>query len=563
MKMKLYYMAWLFAALFAVGCEDLEDTYDEYAGDGMIRYLGKCSNVDVQPGWERLRVVWKNNLDATVKRVKITWQSEKESQPFVRFIERQDVGEGEDLMDTIYLENLQDAIYTVKVSNLSADSTESIVEERYGRPYTLEHEDLRTFTRGIVNFYVLGDKLAVVVDEDNENLKEMELHYWGTDQQSHVWNIKEHMTDSIYDINGDRCLMRNYMFLLPGEGENHGIDFNKPLVVKREGKLTGCIDEINFKDEDLDLQEKVWSPSFILWLTKTYGPNWESEINSIKEVKLDYDMSTFQDLLYFPKLEKVVLGNNRYMDQETIDEWDQEDLNLSVTDEYKGLMTLQFLKTIAEESGKEFTVERYNEHYFFGIADEEMWNTYAEVLEAAGKIESGLIKEMGNPNVNGMLASITPLDSKDWTVTCSDTTYNGDKDGGGAWLLDDDPTTYFEPGETLGATIYEVKFDMKKSQTLHGFKVVQPTGWWTGPEYLLQSLKIEVSEDGYNYVEATYEDGGSTIGASLGETTFIKVAGDVQGKSWRYIRLTMASRHIGNIGGQPKFSLQLGDFIPY
>ena len=104
---------------------------------------------------------------------------------------------------------------------------------------------------------------------------------------------------------------------------------------------------------------------------------------------------------------------------------------------------------------------------------------------------------------------------------------------------------------------------MKKSQTLHGFKVVQPTGWWTGPEYLLQSLKIEVSEDGYNYVEATYEDGGSTIGASLGETTFIKVAGDVQGKSWRYIRLTMASRHIGNIGGQPKFSLQLGDFIPY
>ena len=111
MKMKLYYMTWLFAALFAVGCEDLEDTYDEYAGDGMIRYLGKCSNVDVQPGWERLRVVWKNNLDATVKRVKITWQSEKESQPFVRFIERQDVGEGEDLMDTIYLENLDEGCF--------------------------------------------------------------------------------------------------------------------------------------------------------------------------------------------------------------------------------------------------------------------------------------------------------------------------------------------------------------------------------------------------------------------------------------------------------------------
>ena len=89
MERKLYYIAWLFAALFVIGCEDLEDTYDEYAGDGMIRYVGKCSNVEVQPGWERLRVSWKNNLDATIKRVKISWQSEEDSEPFVRYIDRQ------------------------------------------------------------------------------------------------------------------------------------------------------------------------------------------------------------------------------------------------------------------------------------------------------------------------------------------------------------------------------------------------------------------------------------------------------------------------------------------
>lgn len=45
MEEKLYYIAWFVAALFVIGCEDLEDTYDEYAGDGMIRYVGKCSNV--------------------------------------------------------------------------------------------------------------------------------------------------------------------------------------------------------------------------------------------------------------------------------------------------------------------------------------------------------------------------------------------------------------------------------------------------------------------------------------------------------------------------------------
>lgn len=39
---KLYYIIGLLTALFVVSCsESLEETYDEFAGDGMIRYLGK------------------------------------------------------------------------------------------------------------------------------------------------------------------------------------------------------------------------------------------------------------------------------------------------------------------------------------------------------------------------------------------------------------------------------------------------------------------------------------------------------------------------------------------
>lgn len=36
---KLYYIIGLLTALFVVSCsESLEETYDEFAGDGMIRY---------------------------------------------------------------------------------------------------------------------------------------------------------------------------------------------------------------------------------------------------------------------------------------------------------------------------------------------------------------------------------------------------------------------------------------------------------------------------------------------------------------------------------------------
>ena len=54
------------------------------------------------------------------------------------------------------------------------------MEEKYGRPYSESHEDLRSFTRGIINFYKLGDKLAVCLDESNENLKELILTYRDT-----------------------------------------------------------------------------------------------------------------------------------------------------------------------------------------------------------------------------------------------------------------------------------------------------------------------------------------------------------------------------------------------
>ena len=50
MKNKLYYIICLLATWVVVGCEDLEDTYDEFTGDGRIRYLGKCMNVEMHPG---------------------------------------------------------------------------------------------------------------------------------------------------------------------------------------------------------------------------------------------------------------------------------------------------------------------------------------------------------------------------------------------------------------------------------------------------------------------------------------------------------------------------------
>ena len=69
---KKIYFAWMLAVVFALaGCEDLEDTYSDYAGDGMVRYVGKCKDVTVTPGWERLHVEWKNSLDPGIESIKV------------------------------------------------------------------------------------------------------------------------------------------------------------------------------------------------------------------------------------------------------------------------------------------------------------------------------------------------------------------------------------------------------------------------------------------------------------------------------------------------------------
>ena len=562
---KLYYAISLFAVCLAVGCnESLEETYDEFSGDGMIRYLGKCSDVEVKPGWERLQVVWKHNIDAAIKKVKITWTSEKGSGEM--FAEPHDPNK-EDLMDTIYIENLADAMYTVRVSNVAADDRESLVEEKYGRPYSYDHEDLRSFSRGVTAYSRMGDKLAVVLDQDNENVKEMLLCFTDKTGKAHTWDMKSHTHDSlsykfynVYDIK----LGRDNLFLLPDE-DGVEIDFNQPITIQRKGKLLGCVDEIDFKDEELNLNERLWSTAFSQLLLGTYGSDWENKVNDIETLEMDYDMVSMQELMYFPNLKKVILGKNRYMNTQYVE------TNHSTTDEYVGLVMLQFLKSTRPD----FTVERYNKHYFYRRDD--MGTPLMEAYKQAGKLTDLTFVEKGSSN---LLAKPTfvPLDTTGWEVTCSDTVYNGYKDNGAAMLLfdglrhviiedwgyiyEDDVEVYFEPAETVGAGIVSVTFDMKKAQTVEGFKVAQPTRNQKGDtDYLLSSLKIEFSVDGLSWTDANYTDGSASIGNTPDEETYLLVPNEMR-IPVRYIRLTMSNRPIGTISSLTKYCLRLRKFIP-
>ena len=394
--------------------------------------------------------------------------------------------------------------------------------------------------------------MAVCLDESNENLKELILTYRDTRGNVQEWDIKDHMDDSLgmRSWTGIVPICRDYMFLLPEE-EGVGIDFSQALTIKRRGLLAGCIDEIKFTDEVLDLNERVWSTAFSQLMLKNYGTNWENEVDRIETLELDYNMPVFQDLMYFPNLKKVILGKNRYM------AGTYATSHASTTDEYVGLTTLQFLMDTREG----FTVERYNKHYF-GM-DNMFYMDYIAFYQMLGKLKRNFsLTEMGASNLDNA-PSVTPLNTEGWVVTCSDTVYNGYKAKGAAWLLDDDANTYFEPGQTLGASVIEVTFDMKSEQVVHGFKVMQYTRNDEGDQdYLLSSIKIEFSNDGYIWKLATNEDGAITIGNAPGEVTYINIPESKQ-EAVRYVRLSMGNQQVGTVSNSALCNLRLGSCMPY
>lgn len=124
-------------------------------------------------------------------------------------------------------------------------------------------------------------------------------------------------------------------------------------------------------------------------------------MTEVETLEMDFDMTSMQDLMYFPNLKKVVLGKNRYMDSQYVKS------NHSTTDEYVGLVMLQFLK----DTRPDFTVERYNEHYFY--QKDAVGTSFFDAYKKAGKLTDLAFEEKGNSNMLDKPV-YTPLDTLGW-----------------------------------------------------------------------------------------------------------------------------------------------------
>ena len=483
-------MLGIIALFSACQNESLEDTYKDYAGDGEIRYVGKCTDLLVSPGWERLIVEWKNSEDQIIKHVKVKWRLDEQQDSVL--LER---GTTEYSIETLNGQKLADESYEISVSGVDAEGNNSIPVTVFGRPYTYSHEEVRTFNRVISNAYVIRDRLILFFLDWQANMQNASLDY-----------TKEDGTIGTLELNEEICNQRYY--LLPDA--IHPDDLN--LILHRKGELPGCKDVIEFEPYEIST-EKMYDADFLQEMRRQFGFNEvipEDWANEQEVLYLDYSLSSLNSLLNFPKLKKVVLGSRRYMMSEAaINDVDYGQSN--ITEKESSDFVLQVLH---ELNG--LTVERYNKH-FQNITKTD----YIQDISRIGV----------DPKLDMEFLDLAGLEFTEYP----ESEFNSYL----IHLTDGDFKTAWDPVYLQNFTTYELTLDLTTEKTLNGLRFVQKE--WTregeivlAPDY----IKIKVSKNGVIWEDATYVED-NIVGKSNGEISYLFFRDEIKSSQWRYIQIQL------------------------
>ena len=272
----------LLACFCFAACEDLEDTYDDFVGDGPIDYLATCSEVTVSPGWERLVVTWKNHLDPFRSGVWVQCVSNTDTL-------QMEVAANDTICE---FRGLSDATYVVSVAPVSETGDTALVATGTGRPYTLAHESVMGYGRGIQKYMFVKNNLVMFMGTRPSGATQLILEY--TDPAGNPQELSL--------INNFSSANKNILL--------EDVDASSPVRLHRKGLLGDCVDTITFPVVDLDPELVNMDVDFQNRLLERYG----TIDYATETLELDYDLPTIEDILYFPNLTKLELGKNRYYD---------------------------------------------------------------------------------------------------------------------------------------------------------------------------------------------------------------------------------------------------------
>lgn len=485
-----YIILCLSTLVLCTSCQDIEDTYKDFLGNGEIRYLGKCNNLSVSPGWERLIVKWENSEDPIVDKIKLTWSTD-------------------DMKDSVLLDkgtteynipNLSDNTYKITICSLNKEGESSLENSLYARPYTINHEEVISFSRLISKHYFIGNRLILQFAGWQDGIEKAYVKYTlSTGKEDSILLSKSLVSRNIYMIRKE-------------------LDTTKPVTLYRTGKLEGCNDLIQFPVLEL-AHKKTYTSDFKEFLKTKYGVDNEildaegeikdSWANNVKTLEIDTDLGSFEDILNFPKLTKLVLGKHRYLTDAGIK--DAERGQLKVYDSELSDDVLYIMNELTN-----LTVDRYNKHYSDLYPDD-------------------YIKEMGKPEMPKY--NYLDLSKAKFSIEPQEESgYNSHLE----YLFDGNVNSCWSPLATTKQTEYTITIDLGKITTVKGLKFVQKafTEYDQDNDIAPQMIKVLVAGSDGAYTDATYQEE-NYIGTSTGETILLPFSST---KNIRYVHVILSSQ---------------------
>lgn len=473
------------ASLALASCGDsLEDSIRQYLDEGQNRYLGKVDQLTAKPGWKRIQLNWKNNVDPVIESIKVTWSRNDEEHSVL--LPRS--------CDSYSIDNLDDGNYKITLVSVGNDGSQSLETTTYARPFTELHESVQSMTRIVSNFYYVKNHLVLFFQGWDENVDEAHLEYTESNGNTGELALTSALASKQY-------------YLLPTE-----IDITKPVMLHRSGRIAGCEDKIDFAPVTLD-HDKLFSAEFKQMLKRTYG--FDQDIpdewaDNVEELSIDWTIANFEDLLNLPKLKKLVLGKHRYILPEMVN-----DKTNSQSKVYEAAVSDFVLSTLAEFNG--LTVERYNNHY-------------ADLKKASFIKEMGAttMPELSYISLNGVQIQSDPED-----VAGYDSHLN--------YLIDGNLQSSWEPYISSEARTYTLTIDLKEVKHLNGIKIVQSyfDEFNAGKRSMIPGLvRLKTSKNLVAWNLPTYVDD-LDIGMSTGETNIIPfISGGVDA---RYVQVSVTT----------------------
>lgn len=498
---KLLIILWALVAL--TGCESLEETYADYAGDGKIRYLGMCKDITLVPGWERLTVTWKNNIDPVIENIQVSW--------IVNGVRKDSLLPRD--ATSCDIRNLKDGNYEVIVNSMDKNGNKSITVNAYGRPYTLDHEIVQTFSRVVIKNFFIRDRLVLFFDKWNNNIQSAEMSYTLADGTLKTLALTETVVAQKY-------------YLLPDK-----IDPAKPVSVNRKGYIDKSTDLILFRPYVLE-HDCNFTTDFKLLLKSEYGQMEISKefVENQTELEIDYSMNSIEDLLYFPKLAKLYLGKSRFMLPQYAgypsgtDGYYCGNASKVIDDASNSEKTLFVLNTANTLNG--LKVERYNEHF----------------IPRRNSSNLSYLTEKGNPVAPARIF----LDSTQFSYKCN-VVDAVNYDSHMEFLFDGDLETAWLPEQLGNPRRYAITVDFKNVRKINGVQIIQrsfnPRTERNYLSFMPGMVLIQGSTNGATWFNVAYIEN-YTLGNTIGETTeinFREEAGDI-----RYLRFTLNDLPMGS-----------------